>query len=167
MKSKQQKIKEIEQETALVDSAQSLIFVDFAKTPTKDIVSLKQALEHIESVYKVVKKRLLKIVLGKKEIPVDPKSFSAQLATVFSPKDISESAGVVYRFAKEREKDGGAFKVLGGYDVTARAFFGEQDIKRIGQLPSREVLLAQLVGMVQAPLRSLAYVLDQVAKKNA
>lgn len=167
MKSKKQKAQEMEQETLLLENAKSLIFVDFAKTPTKDVVSLKQSLEKIESVYRVVKKRLLKIVFGKKEISVDPKSFSAQLATVFSPKDISESAGVVYRCAKEKEKDGSALKLIGGYDIDAKMFFDEKDIIRIGQLPSREILLTQLVGMIQSPLQSVVRVLDQVAKKNA
>ena len=35
----------------------------------------------------------------------------------------------------------------------------------IGNLPPREVLLAQLLGMIAAPIRSFLYVLDQKSKQ--
>ena len=40
-------------------------------------------------------------------------------------------------------------------------------VKAIASIPSKEVLVAQLLGMLTNPIRSLAVVLDQAAKKNA
>jgi large subunit ribosomal protein L10 len=166
MKTKLQKTKDMEQAAALFDKSKSIIFVDFSKTPTKEVSILKNSLAAIESTYKVVKKRLLGLVLKNKNIPVDIEAFESQLATVFSPKDITDSAGTVYRFHKGKEKDLPGFKMVGGYDVTAGRYYSAAEIKQVGMLPSREILLGQLVGMLSAPVRSLAFVLDQIAKKS-
>ena len=39
------------------------------------------------------------------------------------------------------------------------------EVKKIASIPAKEVLIAQLLGMLQNPIRSLAVVLDQAAKK--
>ena len=56
--------------------------------------------------------------------------------------------------------------MLAGFDLSSATLFDAVQIKRIGQLPPREILLAQLLGMLQAPVRSLAYTLSEVAKKK-
>ncbi len=164
MKTKLQKTKDVEKAGDLVKKSKSIVFVDFSKTPTKSIDVLKNSLRGIEGVYKVIKKRLLNIALKQNNIEVDTKNFESQLGTVFSSKDIVDSAGIVYRFAKEKEKEIPDFKLLGGYDFESSRYFAADEIKRIGRLPGKQILLGQLVGMIQAPLRSLAFVLDQIEK---
>ncbi|MFA6135877.1 MAG: 50S ribosomal protein L10 [Candidatus Paceibacterota bacterium] len=166
MKSKQQKAKEMEKSKELLGNAKSLVFINFSKTPTKEIGVLKEKLSESKGSYKIIKKRLLGLVLKEKNIPVDVSQFDSQLATVFGGGDISESAGTVWKFFKEREKDLPEFKMLGGYDFLSSTYFASDDVKRIGQLPSREILLAQLLGTLQAPLKSLAYTLSEIAKKK-
>ena len=166
MKTKAQKSQDIKKATDLLDKAKSVVFVDFSKTPTHEVGVLKNSLAAIESTYNVIKKRLLGLVFKQKNIGVDVEQFESQLGTVFSGRDITDAAGTVYRFAKSKEKELPEFKMLGGYDVVASRFYSAEEIKRIGQLPTKEVLLGQLVGMVQAPLRTLAYVLDQISKKG-
>jgi large subunit ribosomal protein L10 len=166
MKTKLQKKQEIEKGSELLKDAQSMVFVDFSKTPVVKVSELKNQIRAIGGTYRVIKKRLLKRVFGDAGVEVDPKQFPGQLATVFAPTDISEVTGMVYRFAKEAGKNKQAFALLGGYDAEGKIFFSGDDIKRIGQLPSREILLAQLLGMLQAPMRQLAYTLDQIAQKK-
>jgi large subunit ribosomal protein L10 len=166
MKTKAQKIKDMEQAAALLDKAKSLVFVDFSKTSTKEIGVLKNSFLSAESTYKVIKKRLLGLVFKKKNIPVDTAAFESQLGTVFSSKDVIDAAGAVYRFAKGKEKELPEFKMLGGYDLATGVYYPADEIKRIGMLPSKEILLAQLVWVLASPARSLAYVLNQIAKKG-
>ncbi len=165
MKTKAQKKQEIEDGVVLAKDATSLVFIDFAKTPVKNITELKNEVRTIGGTYRVIKKRLLQRAFTEEGVSVDTKQFGGQLATVFSPKDISEVGGVVYRFAKGFGKDS-EFKILGGYDVKLKTYFSDGEMKRIGQLPSRDILLAQLLGMLQAPVKSLVYTLDQIAKKK-
>lgn len=164
MKTKVQKIKELEGNRVLLDKARSVVFVDFSKTPVSKINTLKMTLRSAESKYKVMKKRLFKILFQEKNLQVDMDQFSSQFAAIFSEKDIFEPAGIVAKFAKEQEKAGSLFSLLGGADITGNVIYGADEIKRIGQLPSREILLGQLAGMFNAPLRQLAYVLDTIGK---
>ncbi len=165
MKTKVQKKQEVESGEELSKKADSMVFVDFAKTPVKDITALKNEVRSIGGVYRVIKKRLLQRAFNEQGVSVDTKQFGGQLATVFAPKDISEAGGVVFRFSKGLDK-ASEFKIVGGYDVKSKQYFSDGEMKRIGQLPSRDILLAQLLGMLQAPTKSLVYTLDQIAKKK-
>lgn len=156
----------MEKAAELFDKSKSVVFIDFSKTPVREVSILKNSLADIQSIYKVVKKRLLNIVFKNKKVPVDVTAFESQLGTVFSPKDIVDAAGTVYRFTKGKEKELSEFKMLGGYDVENSRYYSAEEINKIGRLPSKEILLGQLLGMLSAPVRSLAYVLDQIAKKG-
>ena len=50
--------------------------------------------------------------------------------------------------------------------MSVNNFFDAETVEKIGQLPSREILLAQLVGMLSAPMRIFLYVLDQKSKQT-
>ena len=164
MKTRQQKEQQVQKGKELLENAQSVVFVDFSQTPVSAIQTMKKALREIETTYHVIKKRLLNLVLKDKGIDVDVKQFSGQVGTVFSPKDISDAAGAVYRFAKDLGNE--AFQLLGGFDVASQTFFGGEDIMRIGKLPSRNILIAQVAGLVKTPITQCAYVLAQIAEKK-
>jgi len=166
MKTKSQKIADVEKGDVLASQAQSIVFVDFTTAPTKEVERLKRSLMAVHGTYKVIKKRLLGIIFKKKDIAVDMSSFDGQVATVFCQNDISDAAGTVYRFLKEIAKEVPAFKMVGGYDVTSKKFFDAAGIETIGKLPSREVLIAQFVGLLSMPTRMLVYTIDQVGKKK-
>ena len=46
-------------------------------------------------------------------------------------------------------------------------FLDEEGVKRLATLPSREGLIAQVLGMLQAPIAAFARVIDAIAKKQA
>ena len=166
MKSKIQKQKEIEIGEKLLKKSQNLIFVDFSGATMKDLTTLRSQLKKLNSQFKVVKKRLLKIVFQKLGIDFDATQFEAQAGTVFIPeKDLAEATSIVYKLFKEKEKQKAGFKILGGYDLTNKTFIDEQKMMFIGQLPKREVVLAQLLGMIAAPIKSTLYILNERSKK--
>ena len=57
------------------------------------------------------------------------------------------------------------FKIKAGY-VEGKAVDAAY-VKRLAAIPSKDVLVAQLVGMLTMPMRGLAVAIDQIAKKNA
>ena len=46
-------------------------------------------------------------------------------------------------------------------------YFNTEEINALANIPSREVLVAQLLGMLTNPMRSLAVAVSEIAKKNA
>lgn len=166
MKSKTQKNKELADSRALLDGAMSVLFVDFSKTPVAKVNGLKATLRSAEGVYKVMKKRLFKILFQEKNLAVDMDQFNGQFAAIFSKGDITQSAGPAFKFSKEREKEGNLFALLGGVDIAGGIVYSADEVKRIGQLPSRDILLAQLAGILNAPVKKLAYVLSEIGKSK-
>lgn len=163
MLTKQQKTEQIKKISELLKNNRLLIFTDFSGVSVEDLKKLRGSLTAgAGAKLKVFKKRLLGITLREGGFDFDPNQFDSQLATVFSDKDISEVATLVYKFFKEVEKKG--FKILGAYDLAAKNFVDAETVKMIGKLPPREVLLAQVAGMLAAPIRMFLYVLDQKTK---
>ncbi|OGM91293.1 50S ribosomal protein L10 [Candidatus Wolfebacteria bacterium RIFCSPHIGHO2_01_FULL_48_22] len=167
MKSKKQKSKELTDTRGLFEKAKSLVFVNFSKTPVAKVAELKAGLRNEGGAYKVMKKRLYNILFKEKNLSVDMSQFDNQFAAIFSDKDISNPAGAAFRFAKSLEKDGSDFSLLGGADMETGVVYSAQDISRIGNLPSREILLAQLAGMLNTPMKLLAYTLSEIGKNKS
>ncbi len=158
---KNQKVDIIEKGSADLEKVNALIFTDFTGTSVGDLGQLRTDLRESDSKFKVIKKRLLKIILGGKNIDIDPVEFEGTLGTVFVKGGVSETAGSLYRFSKTHEK----FKLLGAYDLEKKELISEADINVIGSLPPRKELLGQLVGTITAPLRALMYVLSEKSRK--
>ena len=158
---KHQKTDIIEKGNVDLDKANALIFTDFAGTSVNDLGQLRNDLRERGGKFKVIKKRLLKIIFGSKNVDVDPVSFEGTLGTVFVKGGLSETASSLYRFSKTHEK----FKLLGAYDLAKKELISGADINAIGSLPPRIELLGQLVGTIAAPLRALMYVLSEKSKK--
>ncbi|MDI6820654.1 MAG: 50S ribosomal protein L10 [Patescibacteria group bacterium] len=161
MKTKTQKINQVKSGVEELKKNQTVIITDFTGLTANEMNMLRKVVSSLGGVFQVIKKRLLKIIFEKEGIKFDPKEFIGQMGVVFSPKDIIETAGSVYNFAKQK-KD--FLKILGGFDMNKKKFIEGVDVKRIGQLPSREVLLGQLVGMLTVPIRKFLFVLNEKLK---
>ena len=157
MLTKQQKIESVGEAEKILEQNKTLIFVDFSGTKVEDLRKLKRTLKEFGSQFKVIKKKLFRIAFQNKKIDFNPEQFDSQVGAVFSDRDISEVSGPVYK---------SNILILGAYDLSVNNFFDAETVKKIGQLPSREVLLGQLVGMLAAPIKMFLYVLDQKSKQT-
>lgn len=163
MKTKQQKKQIIGEAGKLLEENKNVLFVDFTGISDGDLKELKKSLKNLGVEMRVIKKKLLRVALQEKKVDFNPEQFEAQVGSVFSQKELQDVAAPVYKFFKTREKKG--FKILGAYDLAGGKFFDSEFVKMAGQLPPREIILAQLAGMLLSPLRMFMYVLDQKAKK--
>ncbi len=166
MKSKIQKTKEVEEGVNLANKSKSLILVNFSKIPVNATYELKSQLREIGAKMKVMKKTLLSLIFQKKDVDIDATQFSGQIATIFSDDDIVNPAGVVYKFAKDNKEGGYELNMVAGYNLAEGVLYDSEKMTEFGKLPSREILLAQLVGMISAPIRSLAVVLNQISEQK-
>ncbi|HEY4497121.1 MAG TPA: hypothetical protein VI432_03175, partial [Candidatus Paceibacterota bacterium] len=101
------------------------------------------------------------IILKDRNIDFDTKLSAGQLGTVFAKGDISEIAQNVYKFSKDKPN----FKMVGGIDVEKAEILQAETVNAIGRLPSKEILLGQLLGALTGPLRAFMYVLSERSKK--
>ncbi|MCR4275515.1 MAG: 50S ribosomal protein L10 [Candidatus Wolfebacteria bacterium] len=173
MLTKSQKTNIISDVKNLLKGSKILLFTDFTGISVEESKFLRRLVNDLGAKYKVIKKKLMRVAFENSQISFNPERFESQLGTIFSPKDISEVAGPVYKFFSEIEKKrfsargGSAFggKILGAYDLEKGEFLEGDFVKKIGQLPSREIILGQLAGVLSAPLKMFMYVLDQKMKQ--
>lgn len=161
-KTKQQKIKAIEEGLENLKHSETVILADFTGLTVNEMNAFRRILKAAGIAFKVIKKRLLKLVFEKAGMEFDPSKFEGQTGVVFSARDLVETSGAVYKLSKTKE----IFKILGGFDLKEKRFVDAAEIKKLGGLPSREVLLGQLVGVLSAPLRMLMYVLNEKGRKG-
>ena len=160
MKTKQQKQNELESHLDRINQSKTIIFTDYTGVSAENITGFRKQLRESDSYFKVAKKRLLNLAFQKNNIDINPVGFDGQLGVVFSSKEIFEVASPVFEFAKKNAN----LKVLGGYDISGNVVLDFDYMKRLSLLPSREVLLGQLVGMVSAPLRMFMLTINERAK---
>lgn len=84
-----------------------------------------------------------------------------QIGLVFADKEVTSVAKLLCTFARANEQ----LKVLGG--CMDASILDASMVDMVGSLPSREVLLGQLAGTLQAPITGLAVVLHQLIARLA
>ena len=146
----------------------SVVIAKVEKVPTRDLNQLRQSLNG--SLY-VVKNSLCRIAFREKGWTELEKALEG--TCVISPiqGDVAAVAKTLVQFQKDHE----GFALRGG--TLAGQILEAKDLKSLAALPSRQVLLSQFAGILQAPLRNLAFlasapirqfalVLSAVAKKK-
>lgn len=162
-KTKAQKKEIVENNLDVLKTSESVVFADFTGLKVNDLNVLRRSLKEKNARFSVIKKRLLGIVFGKNETAFEAKKMDGQVGVIFSKTDLVQTAGAAYQFSAKQKEN---FKILGGYDAKDKKFFDGEYVKMIGQLPSREALLGQLVGMVASPIRSFLYILNERSKQR-
>jgi large subunit ribosomal protein L10 len=104
--------------------------------------------------------RVVKNTLARKAIVGTPyecigKALKGPLVLAFSKDDPGAAARVVKSFAKDHDKLVTTLVSLGGQ------LFGAKEIDKVASLPTREQALAQLLGVLKAPIAKLARTLAE------
>ncbi len=163
-KTKVQKREIVSNTSDELKKSKALLFADFTGTPVSDLSTLRRSLRDVSAKMTVVKKRLLDVALKQKGVDFNAQKFApSQLATIFVRGDFSEVAGPVFRFTKTSEK----FQILGGLDLEKGETMTAADVKLIGQLPPRPVLLGQVLGTMVGPLRAFMYLVQEKSKRSS
>lgn len=132
----------------------SIVFADFTGLKVKDLGELKAKLRQSNAEFKVAKKTLMRVAFKEKGIDVDPKGLAGELALVMGYGDEVAPAKLVYEFSKTNEN----VKILGG--LLENNALSVAQVTSLAQLPSKQELLAKMVGSISAPTRNFVGVLQ-------
>lgn len=142
-------------------NAKSVVLVDYKGLTVAQATELRKAFRDAGATFKVYKNRLLKIAFEELGIKFDSHLLEGTTAVAFH----SEDPIVPAKIAVDGE---GKYKIL---KVKAAWFDGKQldasETKKLASIPSKEVLVAQLLGLLTMPVRGLAVALKQIAEKKA
>jgi len=151
---KAQKQKIIENLKEKIARQRIMIFVDFTGLKVKDLSGLRRQLKKTDGEIKVAKKTLLRIAFKEKNLELDTKKLSGEIALVFGYQDIILPTKTTWQFSLANPN----LKILGGF--LESKFVETEKIIELAKLPTREELLAKLVGSISAPISNLVNVLQ-------
>ena len=167
-KTRQKKEEVVKDLTDKVKKAKSLVFVNFDGLKVKEVEELRQTFRKENIEYLVAKKTLMNIAFKEAGVKdFDAKSFTKEVGTVIGYDDEVAPARMVEKFSKDHD----ALKSVGG--VLEGKFVAREKVVELSKLPSREELLAKVVGSINAPvsgfvnvlagnLRNFVYVLNAI-----
>ena len=164
MKTKAQKQEQIDITKDMIAGNGGAVFADVQGVTVAQLMKLRRTVRDTGGKMIVCKKRLLEVAMKDSGMPFDSKDYEGAVGVIFTPEGVETASGPVVKFFKETKNE--KEKVLGGYDFAAKAPVEKGQVLFIGTLPSREVVLAQLMGMLQAPLRSFLYILQQKSQQS-
>jgi large subunit ribosomal protein L10 len=134
----------------------NLYVTDFTGLNVLRMTEFRRRLRASGVSYIVVKNTLAQRALAANSITGLDDHFAGPTGLVLAGKDPIAAAKVLSDFVREFEKPAIKIGLVDGRQVTA------DQVKRLASLPSREVLLSQLAGAMQAPVAQLAGVLSGV-----
>lgn len=131
----------------------SVIFANYEGLTVAEIQDLRKELKKEGVDYSVVKKTLLKIALKEAGKDIDPKTISGNFGTAISYEDEVAPARIMASFAKKHE----ALKMVAG--ILEDRLIPAEKVNALAKLPSKQELLAKLVGSINAPISGFVNVL--------
>lgn len=138
---------------AKVSKAKAMIMTDYRGIKHKDMEAIRKVLKKANAELVVSKNKLMLRALGNKADSV-ASSFTESTAVLFEYGDEVAPLKELLKFFKITTIGKAKGGLLGDRVLT------EAEVNRLATLPSRDLLLAKLVGQLNAPIQGLHYALS-------
>ena len=160
----------IEELRQRLGGATAAVLTEYRGLTVQQLSELRKQLKAASAEYRVVKNRLARVTIEGSALAALRPHLSGPIGVVIARKDPAAVAKALQGFAKTNP----ALQVRVG--VVDGQLLDPQGLKAVADLPSREALraqvvgaiqgpLGQLVGLLQAPQRELAYILAERGKQ--
>ena len=136
------------------------IIVDYKGITVEDDTKLRKELRESGVKYTVVKNTLIKRAAEKAGLNGIDDVLNGTSAIATSAEDYVAAARILQKFADQHDN----FKVKTGY--LDNEVISLEKIQSLAKLPSREVLLANVLGALQAPIASFARAVQAIVDKS-
>ena len=161
-------IKVLENKKAIVDAlteklqnATSAVFVDYKGITVAQDTALRNQFREAGVEYTVVKNTLTRFAANKAGYTEFDELLNGTTSLAVTTGDPIAPARIICEFAKKNKN---VLKIKGGL-VEGSPLSADQ-LKGFGELPSKDALIAQVLGTFLAPISSLAFVIDQIRQQK-
>ncbi len=153
MITREAKEKMLEEITEELKKAELVVITDYRGLNVQSINKLRGELRKEDCRYKITKNTMNRLACREAGVEELEGYFEGPVAIAYSSADPVAAARVFKEFIKENS----ALEIKGG--ILSGQLLDPEAIKALGDIPSREVLLAKVVGGFQAPITGLVGVL--------
>ena len=150
----------VDEISAAVKDAQSVVLVDYRGLTVEQDTQLRKQLREAGITYKVYKNTMMNFAFKGTGFEALTSYLEGPSAIAISTEDATAPARVICKFAKTAD----ALEVKGG--MVEGIAYDAKGIMEIAKIPSREELLSKLLGSIQSPITNFARVMNQLAEKG-
>jgi large subunit ribosomal protein L10 len=151
----QQKVEQVEVLTDKLRRAKAAVLTDYRGLTVAQIQDLRGRMRGADVEYRVVKNTLARRAAVEAGHEGFQQSFSGPVAVAFSYGDLGSPVRLLLEYVRQTRL---RVDIVGGL-VEGRVLGAEQ-VRQLADLPSRETLIAQLMGTIQSPIATLATALN-------
>ena len=149
----------VEEISASIKDAQSIVLVDYRGLTVEQDTRLRKELREAGITYKVYKNTMMNFAFKGTDYEALTQYLEGPSAIAISDTDATAPARIICKFAKDASK----LEVKGG--MVEGIAYDAAGIADIAKIPSREELISKLLGSLQSPITNFARVINQVAEK--
>ena len=150
----------VEEISAKVKDAQSVVLVDYRGLTVEQDTQLRRQLREAGVTYKVYKNTYMTRAFQGTDFEALAPYLEGPSAIAISTDDATAPARVLAEFAKKADK----LEIKGG--VVEGTLYDAKGMATIASIPSRDVLISKLLGSLQSPITNFARVMNQLAEKG-
>ncbi len=161
-------IKVLESKKAIVDAlaeklqnSTAAVFVDYKGITVAQDTELRKKFREAGVEYTVVKNTLTRFAANKVGYNQFDELLNGTTSLATTTGDPIAPARIVCEFAKKNKN---VLTIKGG--LVEGSVLPAEQLKGFGELPSKDALVAQVLGTFLAPISSLAFVLDQIRQQK-
>ena len=150
----------VEEISATIKDAQSVVLVDYRGLTVAQDTELRKQLREAGITYKVYKNTMMNFAFKGTDFEALAPYLDGPNAMAVSTTDATAPARVLAKFAQTAKK----LEIKAG--VVEGAVYDADGMKAISEIPSREELLSKLLGSIQSPIANFARCMNQLAEKG-
>lgn len=154
MLTRKQKEKVVSELGEKLAKMKALVLIDYSGMKVGKMSELRKELKKAGAELKVFKRRLVDLALKKSGLSFDIAQIKGQLALVFGYGDEVGAAKTAHKLSEGNK----IFKIIAG--IVSGKSLDAAAVNALAKLPTREELLAKLVGSISAPMSGLVNVLQ-------
>lgn len=149
-----EKARTIESAKEWYSKSVGLVFTDYRGLKVREMQELRRNLTAKGGELHVLKNTLFRVAVGEDLAKLPEELHSGPTAVAFVYENESECAKALFDYAKTNKN----LKIKGGY-FNGQSF-DAKGVEALSKLPPRDVLIAQVIGTIVAPLTNLVSVLE-------
>ncbi|MFO7653409.1 MAG: 50S ribosomal protein L10 [Candidatus Krumholzibacteriia bacterium] len=151
-----EKVAEVEAIADKLRGAQSLVLADYTGLSVAQMTDFRSRCRAQNVDCRVVKNRLARIAAERVEMTALLDHLTGPTALVIGPASQVDPAKIVIDFAKDNEK----LAVKGG--IVAGQYIDPDQVAALSKVPSKDELIARMMGSINSPLSGVVYVVNGV-----
>ena len=147
-----------------INGSKSVLIAHYDRLTVKEVTDLRNKFREISCEYKVYKNTLVRKAFDELDVKDFDNDLNGATAFIFCPDETSACSALAKAV---KENPALTDKIVPKCAYVSGAYVDAEGVKKLAAIPSREVLIAKMLGCLQSPIVNLAFVLKAIADQKS